>query len=156
MTNELVLSTYPLSTQFRARLQTSLGAADFVSLGQLRAMPIRQMVTHLRTLNPHRLTLAFEDKDSGALAPVLKLLAGLTRARKLAVVSADAAPTPFSRRSLVGEVGGMVRASAESLAAAARARRDLAGVRRPVAPIPAAGPPRRAGFFNTNRRFFML
>ncbi len=154
MTNELVLSTYPLSTQFRSRLQTSLGAAvDFISLGQLRAMPIKQMVAHLRTLQPHRLTLAFEDKDSNALAPVLKLLAGLTRARTLAVASADAAPTPFSRRSLVGELSGMVLASGESLAAVRRARRDLASARPPVATSAAMRQRRRALYLNANLWF---
>jgi glycosyltransferase involved in cell wall biosynthesis len=128
MTKELVLSTYPLSKQFQARLQGALGGAvDFVSLGQLRAMPVMQMLAHLRTLRPDRLTLAFEDADSGALAPVLKVLAGLTRAGTLAVASGDAPLQPFTRFSLIGELAGMARASCESLAAVAAARRELVG-----------------------------
>ena len=79
--NDIVLSIYPLSSDFRSRLQGTKGAGvDYLSIGQLRAMSVGKMVAHLRTLNPNLLTLAFEDKDSGAMSPVLKLIAGVTRA----------------------------------------------------------------------------
>jgi glycosyltransferase involved in cell wall biosynthesis len=154
--NDIVLSIYPLSSDFRSRLQRTTGAGvEYLSIGQLRAMTVGKMVAHLRTLNPNLLTLAFEDKDSGALSPVLKLIAGLTRARRLAVAWPDAEPVPFKRRNLVNEAFGLVCATGESLASALATRLDLHA---PCTPVPmradhAARGARKALYLNANLWF---
>jgi glycosyltransferase involved in cell wall biosynthesis len=81
------------------------------------------------------------------------VLAGLTRAQKLAVVSGDDPPRPFTRRSLIGELGGMARATCESLAAVAAARRDLAHASHFVGPSAPMRQARRALYLNANLWF---
>ena len=131
--NDVVLSVYPLSSEFRIRLQRTTGErVDYLSIGQLRTMPVGQMLAHLRTLNPNRLTVAFEDKNSGALSPVLKLLAGVTRARGLAVAWPDRDPLPFKRGSLIIETFGLALATVKSLFSVVATHRDLGAQCAPV------------------------
>lgn len=154
--NDIVFSMYPLSSEFRARLQgTSGNGVEYLSIGQLRAMPVRKMVAHLRSLNPDRLTVAFEDRDSGALSPILKLMAGVTRARRLSVAWPDGEPVPFTRRSLVSEMCGLVYATGESLFSAVATHRDLDA---PCVPVSrssedAARDTRKALYLNANLWF---
>jgi hypothetical protein len=118
-------------------------------------MSVGKMVAHLRTLNPNLLTLAFEDKDSGALSPVLKLIAGVTRANRLAVAWPEGEPVPFNRRNLVNEAFGLVMATGQSLASAVATRLDLNSPAAPV-PMPAAAgarSTRKALYLNANLWF---
>ena len=153
--NDIVLSIYPLSSRFGASLQAASSARlDYLSLGQIRAMPPKRMVFHLRAMNPDRLVLAFEDKDSGALSPILKLVAGITRARQLFVASPDGKLVSFGRRELVRELSGLVLATCKSWWSAIATRRDLSV---PSAPVPMSarveGPSRKALYLNANLWF---
>jgi glycosyltransferase involved in cell wall biosynthesis len=112
------------------------------------------MIAHLRSLNPNRMTVAFEDKDSGALSSVLKLLAGVTRARELAVAWPDRDLVPFKRSGLVSEVCGLVLASCKSALAALATLRDLDTPFAPVSTGAVGGTPtHKALYLNANLWF---
>jgi glycosyltransferase involved in cell wall biosynthesis len=150
---QMVLSVYPLSAEYRSRLQKVAGdGVEYVSLGQLRAMPVGKMLSHLRSLKPKRLTISFEDPESVALSPVMKLIAGVTGARELAVTGPDNSFVPFSRGSLVSEFGGLVAATVNSAAAAIATRWDLNAASTPVE-IQRKAATHRALYLNANLWF---
>jgi glycosyltransferase involved in cell wall biosynthesis len=154
--NDIVLSIYPLSSEFRLRLQLTTGErVDYLSIGQLRAMPVRQMLAYLRKLNPNCLTLAFEE-GSGALSPILKLLAGVTRAHLLAVAWPDRDPVLFKRRSVITETLGLALATFKSLFSAVAAQRDLGAQQCAPVTMSANGAVRKPGkvlYLNANLWF---
>jgi glycosyltransferase involved in cell wall biosynthesis len=119
------LAAYPLSAEFRARLDDAAGEPVDVSvLPELRRLGLSELVRRLRSLRG-RCFLALEDPTSDVLLPILEALALVTRARSIEVVTADGVLHTSSRRAGVAHVGRLVGASADAQLALRRARRDL-------------------------------
>lgn len=84
--HDIVLSTHPLSSGYRQRLEARLGApAEYLLVSGLRALGVGGAIKRLRRLAPARLIIAYEDEDSRVILPVLECIAATTRAKSLAI-----------------------------------------------------------------------
>src|SRR5690348_13865234 len=100
-----VLSQYPFSSEFRERLETTLGQAPvYLSVSELRNLSPKEIWKRLRRIESRRIVIPLEDEGAKATLPFLKLLAGLTAARTVEVVSSDFRETRSSRWSLAGDL----------------------------------------------------
>jgi glycosyltransferase involved in cell wall biosynthesis len=118
-----VLSQYPFSQGFRLRLESNLGdTPSYVSLSELRDLPAAQIWKRLRSIRSERLVIPMEDEDARAVLPFLKLLAGITSARRIDVVGSDLSQSPASRWSLFADVLSISQASVRGRIAAAASR----------------------------------
>lgn len=99
----VALAAYPLSTDYRSRLESALGCTpSYRTLTELRQLSLLGMLRELRALRADRLLLPFEDPAAGAILSLLAALAALTPARRLEIVSAELEFSPFGRHRAVG------------------------------------------------------
>ncbi|HEX4389512.1 MAG TPA: glycosyltransferase [Steroidobacteraceae bacterium] len=111
-----VLSNYPLSRDYRERLERLCGGPlRFINVADLRQVSMTALLRGLVSLEASHVLVATEDSAGAALLPVMELLAALTRARTLRSVDADFQMRVFSRCRALGH-GAML--AAESLRAA--------------------------------------
>ena len=87
MRSELIaLTAYPLSRNYLVGLRKKLGRDfDQITLSELRQHGGLRLLAALRDIRPHTLLLPVEDENGAVLLPIVRLLAGLTGARKIAV-----------------------------------------------------------------------
>jgi glycosyltransferase involved in cell wall biosynthesis/O-antigen/teichoic acid export membrane protein len=112
-----VLSNYPLSRDFRERLEERCGGSlRFVNVAELRQSSLATLLRGLLSLDARQVLVATEDTAGAAMLPVMELLATLTRARTLQSVNAELEVRPVSRWRALGH--GVLLAN-ESLRAAA-------------------------------------
>jgi len=125
-TEVLILSAYPLSQSFQASLNALAGQSYAkATLGDLRSLRPVALLRALWNMQPERLLLPLEDENSLALLPVVKLVAGFTRARKIEIVNPNLSITDVSRLGTVMDVIRFVGASLQSAAAALRCMLEL-------------------------------
>lgn len=116
---QYALAGYPLSHDFRARLENAVGKiAEYLSAGELRRMSARQALRRLRKLDAAALYIALEDPHSQAILPVLKVFALLARAVRIEVIYPDLTRKRLSRVKLAGGLIDVGAASVASLWAA--------------------------------------
>jgi hypothetical protein len=121
-----VLSQYPFSQGFRLRLETKLRDTPvYVSLSELRDLPLAEIWKRLRSIKGERIVLPMEDEDARAILPFLKLLAGITSARRIEVVGSDLSQSSASRWSLFADVLSISQASVRGRMAVAASRRSV-------------------------------
>ena len=122
----LALVAYPLSQEFRERIETSIAADPvYVSLPQLRRLPPRQALATLRAFAGRRCVLPLEDPSSEAVLPVLHAAGAIAGASKIEVVYADFRHETLSACALVRGLAALASASVEGQVALVRARREL-------------------------------
>jgi O-antigen/teichoic acid export membrane protein/glycosyltransferase involved in cell wall biosynthesis len=149
-----VLSNYPLSRDYRERLERSCGMAlRFVNVAELRRASLSALLRGLRAIDSPRVLVATEDAAGAAMLPVLELLASLTRARELHSVDAQLQRRAFSRWRATGH--GLALAD-ESLRAGADfllARQELRALARAARLAPLAESRGTAAYLNCNLWF---
>ena len=111
-----VLSNYPLSRDYRERLERLCGGPlRFINVAELRQVSMTTLLRGLVSLDARQVLVATEDSAGAALLPVMEVLAALTRARTLRSVDAELTTRVFSRWRALGH-GTLL--AAESLRAA--------------------------------------
>src|ERR1700755_1546506 len=101
--NILLLSAYPLSQGFQNALSTLIGRSyDRATLGDLRTLKLPSLLVALWKISPDRLILPLEDEGSLALLPIVKLVAGFTRAKRIEIVHPDLSVVTIARVSSLG------------------------------------------------------
>lgn len=107
-----VLSVYPLTREFKARIAELVGpGAISLTVGDLRQKGMTGMLRHLRSRRVDRVYLPIENDEGTALLPVLKILASVIPSRGIFVLSSDLQPAPVKRHEVVLSAFHLVRAS---------------------------------------------
>lgn len=123
---DAVITTYPLSADFRDRLAGLIHPdAIRLNLTELRQLPIGQMLRRLRAIKVTRVLVPLEDEGSTALLPVLQSIAVIIPAQHYLYVDAQLRTRAFSPLAVPGS---MIQVSAASLAGAMavhRARNEV-------------------------------
>lgn len=100
--NILILSAYPLSQNFQNALNALIGSpSERATLNDLRALNPPALLAALWRIAPNRLILPLEDESSLALLPIVKLLAGFTRAKRIEIVNPDMSVVRISRLATI-------------------------------------------------------
>ena len=150
-----VLSTYPLSQQYRAELERRAGGPfEYLTVSDLRLRSsFAGMLRRLFALRGPELRVAIEDESSRALLPILALLAGITRSRRLFIVEEDHTTRSLGR---LRAASGALHLAWESLLAAGsmwRNQRLLRGLLKAPRAEYSIGPGGRVGYLNCNLWF---
>ncbi|MBL8470193.1 MAG: glycosyltransferase family 4 protein [Rhodocyclaceae bacterium] len=121
-----LLYAYPQSREFLLALREAVGC-DFeqMALADLRQSGLLGMLRTLRRMRPDCLLLPLEDENSVALLPILKLLAGATCARRIAVIGPDLVMRNLSRVTILADAMRFGLASLGCLLAALGAHKEL-------------------------------
>lgn len=120
----LSLSAYPLSQRFQDSLASVIGQPyQRATLGDLRELKPLALIAALWHMQPDRLILPLEDENSTALLPIVRLIAGFTRARRIEIVGPDLKVSQVSR---LGTVVDVTRFAGASLSSAIRAAMSAA------------------------------
>ena len=152
MTN-CALTMYPLSRGYRLEFERTVGASpNYLSVAELRQLPVAAMIRRLRSLRFERLMLPMEDEGSRAVLPLLKLLASFTPSRSIEVFHPDLRSERVSRGDAAFGLVGTARASIAATFAMRACTRDLERLARAalVNPSAAAG---SVLYVNANLRF---
>jgi glycosyltransferase involved in cell wall biosynthesis len=149
-----VLSQYPFSQAFSQKLESHLGQSPtYMSLAELRDMPVGHIWRRLRSIKSESIVIPLEDNDARAVLPFLKLLAGVSSARKIHVIGADLSQVPASRWSLFSDLISISKASLRGGVAAASARRAFASLMRTPRIATVLSRSMRVLYINTNLWF---
>lgn len=148
----LILSAYPVSRKFQDSLNALIGQpCERATLNDLRDLKGMALVSALWRMAPTRLILPLEDENSTALLPVVKLIAGFTRARNIEIVLPDLSIVKVSRWKTPIDVCRFVGASISSAWHALRAAMELKGlVRQPRIEVELIDINRRVLYLKTN------
>jgi glycosyltransferase involved in cell wall biosynthesis len=121
-----VLSQYPFSQSFRLKLENTLRETPvYVSLTELRDLPLSEIWKRLRSIRGERIVIPMEDDDARPILPFLKLLAGITPARRIEVVGSDLSQSSASRWSLFHDLVSISQASVRGRVAVAASQRSF-------------------------------
>jgi glycosyltransferase involved in cell wall biosynthesis len=120
------LTAYPLSHDFRAALEETEGALEYLSLPQLRRLGVRELLRTLGRLRGRRCLIALEDVGSESILPLLEVFAVAALPSSIEVAHADGRRERVSRRQVVRTLVRVARASAEGVLARRRAATRLA------------------------------
>ncbi|MBN8539922.1 MAG: glycosyltransferase [Deltaproteobacteria bacterium] len=122
----IILTAYPLSSDFTKEINSLFSqGAKIVTIAQLRANGIRGLISQIWQIQNKEIILPIEDSNSSALLPLLKIVAGFTRAEKIMIVFPDLKVQAVSRWSILGEFVRFVMASASALVNAINANSEL-------------------------------
>lgn len=148
------LTVYPLSSAFRRRLEHALETEPvYLSLAELRRLPLKQAIARLRSLQRARLVIQLEDENGRAILPVLKAVAALSNAHTIEVRDPELNVERQARWRLLLGLLSLGVASVEAAGAAAVCGRELSRLvnapRVPVSPAESG----RALYLNANLWF---
>lgn len=151
----IALSAYALSGGYRRALEAAVGETPtYLTLPELRRLPLRRIVAVLRAGRGDRALLAIEDASSYGVLPVLETLGAISGARSLDVVHPDLRLERVSRARAAVTLAPLVGASAGGVLAVRRARRELAALREvPRIEVASSSPPGRLLYVNPNLWF---
>lgn len=122
----VVLGAYPLSSDYRERLERTFGTGiTYLNLAQLRAQGLIAGLQMVRSHVGEQWLLALEDETTTALLPFLMGCAVLGTPRSLEVVRGDMSRLPVSRGAALRAEFALAGASLRSWSAVRRARREL-------------------------------
>jgi len=108
----MILTVYPISGQFKAKIINKVGNdLKIISVGDLRASGIFGFLKNIFLLNGNPLIIPLEDDASGALTPILKILAFFTRSKQMCLVNPDLQFNFFNRIEVVKEIFNLFKAS---------------------------------------------
>lgn len=149
------LSAYPLSAEYRARLDRQFGdSLRSVVLAEMPHASPWSLVATLRRVRAPEGYVLLEDGGSNPLVPVLKFLLSLTRCTRLAVIDASLRPSPFTRLAGLLEAGALMWGTIAGVWSAVLCFVELQALQR------VSGPPNRgsvslhrAAFLRTNLWF---
>jgi glycosyltransferase involved in cell wall biosynthesis len=123
---DYALTVYPLSNLFRSRLKDELASEPvWLSLAELRRLPLADAIARLRSLDGARLVIQLEDESSRSILPVLKAVAALSNARLIEVRDMDFCAERITRSKLLLGLASLSLASAVAARDALSCSRDL-------------------------------
>ena len=106
------LVAYPLSGAFRRRLEETVGQElEYLTVPELRRLPLRELVSELRSRRGHRCYLPIEQDAAAAAIPALAPLAVLSGAASIEVVAPDLSRRRLGRGAAAAAAGRLVAAS---------------------------------------------
>lgn len=92
------LIAYPLSSAYRQNLETTLGKIDrYVSIADLRRLPISALFRELHAMREARLLIPLEDTNSLTLLPILACVAAFSAAKSIEIIHPDSRREPYPR-----------------------------------------------------------
>ena len=122
----LVLSSAPLSEEFRTRIRERLDEdLAFTYVAEIRRQPLFAALRRLRSTATERCYIAMEDDSSAAVLPLLHALASATLPRRLQLIRQDLSLAPLSPVQLPPAAAAMVLASVNGAFAKRAAQREL-------------------------------
>lgn len=117
---------YPLSDAFRNQFERLVGSPpQYISLQELRRMPIARALKTLVSLKADRLFIAIEGQQAQALLPVFYCFAGVCRAKSVEVVGPDLQRKKISRWQTTRSLASIGYASWDCRRAHGRCSREL-------------------------------
>lgn len=117
---------YPLSSDYRSRLEVLLGAVpEYLSVAEMRRRSFGTLVRTMWSMAGGTMLIPLEDSNSLALLPVLEILAAGSAARRIQIIHPDLRREDVSRSRAVFHLGRMLGASVASLRSARSCRRGL-------------------------------
>lgn len=120
------LVCYPLSSDYRARLEQELGLApEYLKLSELRHLRLWQIVARLRSVRAHTLYLVFEDANSHTLISVLGILAAIIPSKRRLIVTPELALKPWRSFQVIWELMKLAIACLHGQYALAVTRRQV-------------------------------
>lgn len=97
-TEHVILSNYPLSGGFRARLeQCAQSELRFVNIAELRRTSLLQLLKALHRIRAAVVSVALEDDSATSALPILQIGAALTAGTRLQCIDSKLTVTPFGR-----------------------------------------------------------
>src|SRR6185312_1600157 len=100
-----VISYYPITAAFRdAVVRLTSEPCNFVSIPQLRNLPIMAMLSQIRALKSDRIIVAVENENAAPIVGPLLLLAALSGTRCVEVLWPDKSFKRVSQFEMVGLV----------------------------------------------------
>ncbi|KFL29413.1 hypothetical protein JP75_20880 [Devosia riboflavina] len=148
----LSLSAYPLSQRFQDSLAVVIGQPyQRATLGDLRELKPATLILTLWRMRPDRLILPLEDENSTALLPIVRLIAGFTRAHRIEIVGPDLRVVQVSRLGTLIDVARFVGASISSAVRATLSAAELRSLlKKPRIAVAADDSLRRVLYLKTN------
>jgi len=117
---------YPLSDDYRKQFEELIGGVpQYLSLQELRRMPIARALKTLISLKPERLFIAIEGQQAQALLPVFYCFAGVCRTRHIEVVGPDLSRKKISRWQTTRSLASIGYASWDCRLALSRCGKEL-------------------------------
>lgn len=121
------LTSYPLSNDYRKRLESELGyAPTYLNISELRRLPLPKMIKQLRSLKAESFYLPLEDANSNAILPVLRGIAILSDAKSIVIVHPDFRREKVSRMQFFGFVANVLNATLATRRAVAQCTAETA------------------------------
>lgn len=139
---DYALIAYPLSGAYRQAFESMVGGAPhYLSIADLRRMPIPALIRKMRAMRGARVLIPMEDVNGLTLLPVLQCFAAISTADSIEIIYPDARRERFSRWWIVRSVKHIVLASIASALSALACRAELGKLKRqaPVATSVRAG-----------------
>lgn len=123
----LALSAYPLSSEYRVRLEAVLGTnPEYLTLTELRQKSLPAMLGGLIKKKAEKVVLPVEDTEQLAVLPLLTTLAALIRTRRVDVLEPDLSPKQVGRLAALKALASAATASIGGLLVAWLCRLELA------------------------------
>ena len=152
--HRIVLSNYPLSRDFRARLEGQLGSdTRFINVAELRQASGLAIVRELVKISSPQLLVATEDSASTAMLPMLQLLAALTRARALGSIDGALKIRSFGRWRAASYGVGLAFESLRAGIDFLRCRADLRRLAQAARSVPTSAARGAVAYLNCNLWF---
>jgi glycosyltransferase involved in cell wall biosynthesis len=151
---DFVFSASPLSAQHRKKLEDCLGRAlVYLNVSELRQGGLARMVWRLRSLRARRLFVSIEDANAYALLPSLQILAGLSDATRIFLVTPELVVSEMSRVTAARGAIKMLAASLEGQYAIRQASTELDELLVTPLQVVSEPAPKRIHYLKTNLLF---
>lgn len=151
---QVILSSYPLSRDFRDKLARHFGATlRFLDVVELRRSSIGRLLRELRSVRADLLSVAIEDESGNSTLPMLAVVAAVTRAKQLQWIGPQLMATRMSR--FLAAVYAL-RIVVESMLGALefhRSRRELHALKEAARMTPRPVATANVGYLNCNLWF---
>lgn len=123
---DYALVGYPLSADYKHRFESALGGVpEYLSLSELRRLPLPKLVWKLASLRADRMLLPLEDAGSRSLLPAMQSLAAISGARSIELFDGQLQSERLSRWGVCRSLTKVASASLDGRAAMRRCRREL-------------------------------
>lgn len=120
------LIAYPLSSAYRENLEATIACSPhYLSIADLRRLPILALFGKLRAMRNARVLIPMEDANGLTLLPILACIAAFSAAKSIQIIHPDSRLEPFPRWRAVGSMFQIVTASIASALSALLCRAEL-------------------------------
>lgn len=148
------LVAYPLTDEYRLRLEGRIGGEIvYLHLTELRGKRLDILLRSLRSLQPDQLLLPMQDENHAAILPIMQVIAALTHAKNITIVTPDLRCVAITRRAIAARLVTFFGVCCGICFAAVRSRFELAWLSRAPRARVSRYPARRVLYLKTNLGF---